>query len=464
MAYVLKLVRTADYVADVDSLDLLSGGFSLAIDGYQPTVAPLSATSVSEVITINIKSTSSDALAALVKTLDAKLQQMQYWIDNPSVERYQIYLRVKLSGETNTRQSLLVNITPETNVRVFNPGELTSNFIGEYSIGVERMPYWENLHNSRNQWQALSNVDCITGKAALNNVDGDVASRIGCMEIMPQSFNRRGQFWAGFKSARMSDPGYFASVWSCALGDAISADTFGTVTASAVSGTALACTFGTTSALTLRSIIKVSDVTSYISDQRGSYNVLLRCYLSSTSAQVRIVYGYYNDSFNYFVNPVYRSLVPIDTTLLGYQMYDVGQVTIPPQRSNALTDWSNMAIGIEAERTGSQGTLYLDCLKLIPVDDGAIKVTGDAFSGTDKVRVYHYGDDTVVSEQIDEASGTALASPATVTGALVSSPINWGLPLGSGYLIFANNSGSIGDKCNVSFDVVPRFRTLAGSI
>lgn len=88
MACSIQLVRLNDFAADIDSIDLSANGYSLDRDGYFPVVAPIGAKSVHEVITLKLQGTSKDDLAAMTQEIDEKIKQVQWWIDDPGVERY----------------------------------------------------------------------------------------------------------------------------------------------------------------------------------------------------------------------------------------------------------------------------------------------------------------------------------------------------------------------------------------
>lgn len=174
MAAMLKLVRLQDFAADIDTVDLLSGGFSLAADGYAPVVAPIGAKSVHESITLTLKGASTDDLALMVQDIDRKVKECQWWIDSPDLERYQVWIRVQMDGETYTRQAQILNIEPPNKVNEFTKQETGDYTIIEYTIGIERTPFWEQPY-SYPTTTALNNMDILGGTATLSEtINGDV--------------------------------------------------------------------------------------------------------------------------------------------------------------------------------------------------------------------------------------------------------------------------------------------------
>src|SRR5512139_1040602 len=257
MAAQLKLVRLADFAADVDSVDLLASGYSLRADGYQPVVAPIGARSVHESITLELQGTSVDDLASMVQDIDEKIKQLQWWLDNPTVEQYQIWLRVQADGESSPRQAQILNIEPASRVNLFSTIDTTEYYITEYQFGIERTALWEHPY-AYPATTAKTNLNCIGGMVELSEtINGDIPARLARFDFKSNAAGQDfGKFWAGWRTSRFGTVGNFEPVWSLSDG-APETDTTSGADATAYNGNALTCTFATVATLVERAYIKV---------------------------------------------------------------------------------------------------------------------------------------------------------------------------------------------------------------
>lgn len=457
MARQLKLVRLDDFISDIDSIDLFAGGYSLAEDGYTPMVAPLGATSVHEVITLKIQGSSKDNLATLIQAVDAKIKQVQWWLDDPGIERYQVWLRVQQDNETYARQAQILNILPPDKIRVFQPEEYNNNYIGEYSIGIERTPFWEGATANEVSKESLN---VIGGSVALSAaVLGDVPARMLRFRINPHaSSNNLSTFWAGFKTSRFGTAANFVPVWS--LPDkSFDADTSAVSDSSAYSGTRLKTTFAIVATMKGRTYVSASDASpTHADDQRGTFLVLLRAKMSDTSiSRARIAY-----SFN-LTFPVYRSRQVISGT--AWKFYEMGVVKNPPTRIYNYHNLATFSIEVDAERISGTGELHLDCLVLIPIDDGALKVTtGLSLSAAadQKAAIFQAADDSLTA--IVELNGVD-----PLYTALAAAQNGWGLPTDATapLAVVAGNEATAGcikgGLIDIAYTYITRWRTLRGN-
>lgn len=209
MACSIKFVRLDDFIADIDSIDLSASGYSLAEDGYFPTVAPIGAKSVQEVITLKLQGTSKDDLAAMTQELNDKIRQVQWWIDDAGVERYQVWIRVQQENETYPRQAMILNIVPPDSVRLFTPEEINQNYIGEYQIGIERTPYWEDPYPYATT-TPITGISTQGGMGTLSEtIMGDVPARLAKLSLTPpDGISSQQDYWIGWKTNR-----YVPALW-----------------------------------------------------------------------------------------------------------------------------------------------------------------------------------------------------------------------------------------------------------
>lgn len=474
----IKFVRRTEFLADIDYIDFSADGYSLANDGYSQVVAPIGAKSVNEVITLKLQGTSKDDLASMTQEVDAKVQQVQWWIENSSIERYQVWIRVQLDGETNSRQAMLLNIKPPDRVRVFTPMEINANYIGEYAIGVERTPFWEE-GNPTYASRTYSGLNSIGGMTTLTDaIDGDASARLLSLyaNASGAGTGNLNELWVGIKTDRLVDtPSNFQPVW--ALHDAgwTETDTTSTADATANDGTALVCDFTLVSLLPPprpRVIIRMYDAVSgaAIQDQRGAYQVLLRARVDSAteSVMVRMVYGFANAAGDEISTPNYLKRVPIAGQT--YIMYDMGAVSIPPHRIYPGQDFSFFAIEIDAERDPTYTTnLYLDCLVLIPSDDSFVKLSTNKSFFTSAIQLQAY------QAANDEIYGYIADSGVIYGSAVVDSHNKWSMPLSTtaGQIVVAAQGGQgygrggAGSDKDDTVDIITthirRWRTLRGA-
>lgn len=472
MAAMLKLVRLNDFTADIDTVDLLSGGFSLAADGYAPVVAPIGAKSVHETITLTLKGTSTDDLAFMVQDIDRKIKECQWWIDDPGVEKYQVWLRVQMDGETYTRQAQILNIEPANKVNEFTKQETNDYTIVEYTIGIERTPFWEQPYSYPNT----------TSKTALNvlgdmvqlseTIQGDVPARLAKVSINQNDVQSQvNLYWAGWKTSRFGNPANFTPVWSLNLSSYLGTDTSASADTSAYNGNKVVCTFGTDATLISRAVISVGDVISdaaKYNDQRGTYLVLLRAYTgTSTTVRARMAYSFGGGGVSAVLSPIYRARQVISNT--NWSFYEMGLVSFPAVRSPISYTLKNSAIEIDVERIAGSGSLTMDCLTLIPVNDGALKsISPSANLATTSVLLSTF-------QNADESLSAIVENNNFIVWPGYINPVNsWSLPANNEapYLVIASQGltgspaaavNTKGWKIDFSYNYIPRWRTLRGT-
>lgn len=382
---------------------------------------------------------------------------------------------MQLDNETYPRQAQILNIQPPDRVKTFTPTEISANYIGEYQIGIERTPFWEDPYPYPTT-TAKTSINSIGGTAVLSEtINGDVPARIALLNFNSTAtiYNN---FWLGWRTSRFGTTANFAPVWSLdkgAGGNAGGTDTGIVSDNSAYDGKKMTCTFASSTALIQRTWIAVTDVTANPNDQRGTFTVLLRAKMSDTStARVRMRAGWFNPQDNTIYNPIYRSRVVINGNngmiTAPWTFYEIGTINIPPLRyfnPNVVLDY--FAIALDAERTSGAGNLEMDCLVLIPNDEGMISLKSDA-----EITLIDTLTLTTTTPPNDQPYGymTVVLGAITSHNTLTVSAINWGLPAnGEAPRLIAAGSGldSLSTKAttfNLSYTYIPRWRTLRGSV
>lgn len=469
MAAQLKLVKREDMGSDVDSIDLLdaANGLALANDGWIPNtpdkLASLFAT-VQEAMTLRVTGTSQDNLAAVLQALTDKKQQAE-WYSN-EYERYGVWLRAQLDTETGARQALVKTLKHRPNGDFFSPGARYGYKLIEHILGIERVGLWEAPsyvgYSLSSPYQILpigGKVDYGTGGLGTNHgpVPGDVPARIPFLSVLPHSGTPIYQLWIGFRSDRLGDRSKFQSTWGLRRASSFGADTTGGTSnfdVQAFDQYKTVTTFATTPGLARRVTIRLSDVTPDILEQRGEFQVILRAKLSSAGVvRVRLADGLYG-STGYNLRP----RVVIDKT--NWYFYDLGLLKIPNTGRLIETTFifSNLALGIDAERVSGTPQLQMDVLVQSPISEGSIYACDESATVTTTNNLF-------VEQRPDGKVYGAWSAGAATSWPRVT--VNQGLPIGNGIAVFTSQAvdqSSIDhriDEFNMYY--IPRWETLRGA-
>lgn len=469
MAAQVKLVRRSDWSEDQSSLSLYDNeeGFSLAWDGWEPTIAAEGDLRVTETITLQVQGDSHNDLADKLTALDDKFREIAWHKDN--VERYGVWLRVQLEGETQTRQALITEAKGQLGSSVFNPAVSPGSYLGQYQLALERMPLWEATEHTT--FDAYS-INCLGGTFDYTSTDppgtiaGDASARIAQTTFSGASGGGDeplAKFWLGFRTNRLGDRSNFLPVWECESGsysgtphyDTSLVDGVGATDASG--GAKLQCTFATQAGMEPRVTVNVGDVTSNYADQRGRYLILVRARVSDTgtTCRIRLLDGF--SSADSWRTQSRRTVSSND-----WQLFAMGTVRIPPSRGRfTLGFLRKFALRIEAERVSGSDNLELDCFVLIPTAEGLLYVD----KGTVK---YLAGDTNPVVIKIhpdDYMDGWAYTGGYPIKSVTVE-PIQYELPVGDGLLVLAAQRSTehhLDDYINLSLQFYNRWRTLRGA-
>ncbi len=465
MAFQLLLAKREDFISDINTFSL--AGFTAGIDldegGWTPAEPTEGDEQLEEMLTLQIKSTTTDGLAVIAQNLREKIKEVGYYKDE--AERYGIWLRSQLTGETNARQALIL----EARQRPVSPLAArqveAGFFIKQYELGLVRTPWWESLLTQL--YDSILGVSCVGGTYDYTTyggspgvVVGDTAGRLALIRF--DGHDGGGgpltKFWTGFRSNRFGNRANFQSYWSLRKGAAFDADTTGGTTnadATAKDGYKTITTFATVATLLRRVTIRNSDVTATPIDQRGSYMVLLRAKNSAAgTVRVRLTDGLYS-SVGYRI----QSRVPISST--SWQFYELGTVNIPSPGKLINTDLAvgSYAMGIDAERISGACSLEMDCLVLIPIGEGYVFVDG--------ANVQYSAPNTNPMFVTQHADGRTASVQNTTEPVSVGTPrVGGGVPTGNGILVLAGqrvSSSVLADHIDMSMSVYPRWSLLRGA-
>ncbi len=454
----LDLVVRPDLGSDVDVFSILDwlkipdGWSQAAADGDMP---------VDEVMTIHIPGDDHDGLAENVLALDNEIKKIT-WAQNPR-QINGVWLRVQLKNETNQRQAFLLK-GKRGPARVTSAAILGS-FLHQYPLGLTRMPGWEATSFVT---EDHTGIDCLGGMHALSTVtSGDLPGRIASIRFYPEGSASLNRFYAGFRTSTYGVAANFQPVWSLHLGQASSrsADTTEEADGDAYDDTRLTVDFSSTTTLARRVIVDVQDVTAHSGDQCGLYHVLLRaCMSDASTANVRIGFGFDDRSTPTIRNVTYRQLQLVSGT--AYTLYEMGSVALPTEPLETVISMANMAIQIDAQRVTGNGDLHIDCLILIPADEGFVSASSLNNLGSSSV-----GNITRLPngrlKGVINRGGYGLPDRETIDVFALSED-NWCLPVNdeAPYLILAaqGSAGSVkGDTAAIVMQYCTRYSTLRGA-
>ena len=229
MAVQVKLVRREDSATtgyDVSSISLLSNtnGFDLDYyDGWTQAV-PQGLTPGNLAETLNLIATGDDKddLAANLQGLDDKLKQTEWYWDDPT-ERYGVWLRAQLTGESYARQALIRRGEGQPGESLYGPYTDRGNVMRRYALALERLPWWEDTDITYNSISGTSFGGGIA--AACGTVHGDIPARCAYTMLNPTDINID-EFWMGFRNnTRFGVIANFEPQWECEDGTVLIADT-----------------------------------------------------------------------------------------------------------------------------------------------------------------------------------------------------------------------------------------------
>jgi hypothetical protein len=461
MADVLELARHDDAAADVDSLSLLNftSGINLADNGWQQAIAGDNDASVVESLSLFIRGATHDALATNLQALDLKIRQVGFY--HNKIEKYAVWLRVKLTGETGGREALILSAkrspAPLWSYEVRNPIE-GNYYLLKYTLALTRMPYWEDPTFTTG-WTSTS-MSSVGGTYTYGAVTGDVPPRMYNTQIQTDGVSGTGsgnKIWMGFRSPRFGTIANFLPTWSLRKGAAFDADTTGGTTNShseAKDGKITITTFATVATMLRRVTIRVSDVTSNYSDQRGTYLVLLRAALSTSGVvRARLADGLYS-------SPKFNTRPRVLINATNFKMYEMGTVQIPsPARYSTKDLAPTYALAIEAERISGSAALWLDTVILIPIDEALMTVDMGDFDATQAGFVF-------VSDLPDGSKAGFYQFSTPI--AIATPRLTAGIPVGaSGLIVFAAQRSTVSvlaDTHTVDIHAVRRWVTLRGAV
>jgi hypothetical protein len=254
-----------------------------------------------------------------------------------------------------------------------------------YEFGVEREAYWEaiaysTMYAADPSAGAVVEYDYTAGRGA--DIVGDAPARIHRLKLTSTTTNTLDRFWVGLRSEnKHAGLSLFEPIWECEDGTVgTNAQVVNDSTASPGGGgnTKVTVTPGT-AADSKRLDITVFDVAGIAADEQyGQFLWLLRMKVGLGTWNVYLRWGYDGMADADFVQ---GRKVQISST--SWEYYEMGIQSIPLRNLQAIgLDSVGEALDVRyqvqvwGEQTVGSGILHLDCLCLIPVDEGFLKISG----------------------------------------------------------------------------------------
>lgn len=462
-----------------DSMDLLNfaQGFELADGGWIPQVAAGDGI-VTETFTFRAKATSNNNLATRFQILDDWITRVNYY--RSAAMRIAVWLRVKVDNESEYRQALVTSLSYQVGSSPYGATWQINTFVDTVTIVIDRTAFWEEITSQFDDAFAEVNYFKSTATAAIG---GDVPARIFKAGILAlDTANEQNSAWIGFKDARYFDPtsaNFLPGRALFAYAAGVGTDATFIDDADAIVTKALQITFATPTLvqrhnLPLDAVAFFSPPSSITTAQlstdhtSGDYLVLMRAKTTSTAVtRARIKVGYKDAPTADRVYP----RVAISSTV--YRLYEMGFITVPPQRLSGLSNQGlfsvlSAAIKVDAERVSGTGNLIIDAYILIPLD-GAIKLyTDGGYLG--------FMPPSAITCQIEttpngEVFGYTTDSVASITDTCQISNFTWSIPVALNatpqVIVIASSGDTTGSEKTVSYAAAltyfRRWRTLRGA-
>lgn len=466
MADVLKLKR------DATELTLLaSEGNGLRVQKWFPKMADTPYVWIppylAESMDVLVDRTSHDDLATSMQALD----QMRRWAAMYRREpllREPVWLHAKMGGETGERRAYVRAIHGEWRSDQMGGAGHPAAYDALGRLQLERHPFWEAP--SAVTGTALSSpASEIAISHNYGSPAGDVGARIREFVIdLDAAADSIDRLWLGLRSTKFGTPGNFVPIWEFEDGSITGPDCGAPVADATASpggagNTKRVVSFAGTPGWASRCGIEVEDVSANYTDQIGRFLWLFRYKVDAgTECEVHLRWG---SSFaaiteNYIDGPIKVA----DNT--NWDFLEMGEQQIPPHDmkpdiTTSKDRWvQGSVVYIRARRTSGSGSLHLDCLCLIPLDEGYLIAKDIGCSHVNYfVKYYKMPNDNSIALVLD-----ALEQPRNWPA---WSEDNFDLPPGSGNVIVVHTRSTqsvLADAITIpTIQWYPRWANLRGS-
>ena len=382
MALTLSLLRGGTIISLQDG----AAGLQLA-EGWQPNVqVPLVGgppLPVTEALPLLATGLSHDHLALVLQGL----HQMQVWAAQYLGERLEqtpVWLYCALAGETNVRRALVygIDVSYASGWYEAESASYMQNVMATLTRGPwEAEQWWEDMGVLAEQ----SGVCLTLDYSATDEVYGDLPARINLLRLATaaaqDAIDQYDRFWIGLRSAdRHESLSEFVPIWECETTGGVLGTTAELIQDDTASpgglGDTLVRITATDGLWALALTLDLATITGAYVANYGRFLALLRAKVSSGTYEVLMRWAYGNGAL---------AAEGLLTEIAGtdWDIYGVGQHSLPQRDLHAFpVD----VIAPEADehyqaqfwvrRTSGSGTLDLDCLINLPIDEAYAVVSG----------------------------------------------------------------------------------------
>lgn len=213
------------------------------------------------------------------------------------------------------------------------------------------------------------------------------------------------------------------------------------------------------SSMQVRWYMSLSEVTEFPADQRGNMLVLARLKVSdnSTYCRVRLDSGYDGTT-------AFSKSGKVTVSGDEWALYSLGKIMRSDRQGAQLSSLSqgSFRLRLAADRYAGTGTLDIDCLVMIPIDEGFIHIEARSGLGAG------FYDVTITQSADGQVNVACFSSEGVPIYSDIVPELSGGFPLGENVhaIVAANrnpHSNDIADGLAVKFDVYPRWVTLRGA-
>lgn len=301
---------------------------------------------------------------------------------------------------------------------------------------------------------------------AAHDIVGDALARIQFLNIAPVSVGDEiSRLWIGIRSVKKHKAtglSNFITIWECEAGTlgtdaALAADA--TASPGVVGNTKVTITPGTAT-WAKRLSIDLQDVTANFEDNFGRFLWLLRTKVSAGKWDVQLRFGYGTMAA---ADLIQGPILSISSTSWNTLEMDESIIPLRDLHSfplSVLPGSENFCqVQIWARRTSGAGTLDLDCLKPIPVDEGWLKSSGFTMTvvalGADQ---WYFGESPEQARQCLTYGLTGAISAFKYFAALEAP--NFRLPPGDGRMVIVHaraSSSVLADRIGLNSSDVGKY-------
>lgn len=402
MAEQLALVKTYDFQSDQGTVNLLTrtvDGFEPAYEGWTPNVTPDRTGRVQQAITLRVQGASTDAVAASLQKIADKSREVDQYFSSGN-EKYAVWFRVQMSGETKGRQTLVQELRHEPASSVYDVSLRSAYHWNKYTLGISHAPWWEGTACGTISYSgSLTFLGGTIGYAAIN---GDLSARIASVTMNTQAalidiaathIFPNADVWIGVRSNRFGTANLFQPFWNFA--PAVFSDGAGEGTAiadtKAKSGTALTMTSVSN---TTRKFFGGVTLGTAERNHRGQFLALARARISGSGgeASLQLYTAYANDCANlglgtaraYGNASIYPRVILQTSAGTPYKFYEMGVIDIPGYHTGVgaygAGDYSFI---LYMQTISGTPSVWVDGICLVPTEGMAsIKYSGNAGSYT----------------------------------------------------------------------------------